>query len=242
MMTVSRPMPGKTDGRKILVADDDLQIRRLLSTSLTAQRYAVRTASDGSEALRVMSEWPPDIIITDLAMPNVDGVELCRRVRAQTQLPIIVLSVRGQERQKVEALDAGADDYVVKPFHINELLARIRAQLRRSSLQSQPSDGRVKAGDFDINLETHTVLVKNAEVRLTPKEFDLLVYLARHAGRTISHRKLLAAVWGDNSTEQPQYLHVFVGHLRKKLAAAAGFEMQYIVTEPWVGYRFEPGE
>jgi two-component system KDP operon response regulator KdpE len=223
-----------------LVVDDDAQIRRFLSTSLSAQRYSIRCANDGLEALRVMKDWPPTIVITDLVMPNMGGVELCQRIRAEFQLPIIVLSVRGQEREKVEALDAGADDYITKPFHTNELLARVRAQLRRSSTLDQSPSDLIEIGDFKIDLEHHTVFVSGREVRLTPKEFDLLVYLARHPGKIVSHRRLLGAVWGDNSTEQPQYLHVFVGHLRKKLGPE-GETSRYIFTEPWVGYRFEPG-
>ena len=233
-------MTGRNDERRILVVDDDAQIRRFLSTSLSAQHYSIRTANDGLEALQAMKEWRPDIVITDLVMPNLGGVELCRRIRTESQLPIIVLSVRGQEREKVEALDAGADDYITKPFHTNELLARVRSQLRRSSLQPQPEGESLVIGDFAINLEDHAVLVSGREVRLTPKEFELLVYLARHAGKVVSHRKLLAAVWGENSMEQPQYLHVFVGHLRKKLGPE-GETPRYIFTEPWVGYRFEPG-
>jgi two-component system KDP operon response regulator KdpE len=226
---------------RILVVDDDAQIRRVLGVSLSAQRYGVRFANDGIEALDVFKEWRPDVIITDLAMPDMDGLELCRRVRAESQVPIIILSVRGQERQKIEALDAGADDYVTKPFHPNELLARVRAQLRRLPLQEQSPEQSIEVGEFTIGLEDHTVLVSGREVHLTPKEFELLAYLARHPNKTISHRRLLAAVWGDNSMEQPQYLHVFVGHLRKKLGPN-GSPSRCIITEPWVGYRFEPSK
>jgi two-component system KDP operon response regulator KdpE len=187
-----------------------------------------------------MQTWRPDIVITDLRMPNMDGAELCRRIRTESQIPIIVLSVRAQERDKVEALDAGADDYITKPFHSNELLARVRAQLRRAPAQAH-EQGSIEVGDFKIDPETRRVLVKGREVRLTPKEFDLLVYLAQHPGKVITHRRLLAAVWGDNSMEQPQYLHVFVGHLRKKLEPE-DHSTRYILTEPWVGYRFDPGE
>jgi two-component system KDP operon response regulator KdpE len=224
----------------ILVVDDEAQIRRVLSTCLSAQGYLIRCADDGVDALGVMQEWPPDVVITDLGMPRMGGVELCQRIRAESQVPIIVLSVRQKEQEKVEALDAGADDYVTKPFQTQELLARVRAQVRRLSVQ-QTSGALIEAGHFKIDLETHSVLVEEREVRLTPKEFELLVYLAQHPGKVITHRKLLAAVWGDASMEQPQYLHVFVGHLRKKLSPN-GSPQQYIVTEPWVGYRFEPGE
>lgn len=227
-------------GRHVLVVDDDAQIRRFLSTSLSAQGYAIRCASDGLEALQVMKEWQPELVITDLVMPKMGGVELCQRIRAESQVPIIVLSVREQEREKVEALDAGADDYITKPFHTNEMLARVRAQLRRLPAQSQTPGECIEIGDFKIDLETRAVLVSGREVRLTPKEFEILVYLAQHPGKVITHRRLLAAVWGDSSMEQPQYLHVFVGHLRKKLEPEAE-SPRYIITEPWIGYRFDPG-
>jgi two-component system KDP operon response regulator KdpE len=227
--------------RRILVVDDETQITRVLRTSLSAHGYSIRSAGDGDEALRVMKEWIPDLVITDLGMPNMTGLELCRHIRANSQLPIIVLSVREQERMKIEALDAGADDYVTKPFSMNELLARVRAALRRTSTPASASPQVIEAGDFHVDLETRSVRVQGREVRLTPKEFDLLVYLARHAGKVITHRALLAAVWGDNSMEQPEYLRVFVGHLRKKLEPE-GSPPRYIITEPWIGYRFEPGE
>ena len=225
----------------ILVVDDEPQITRVLKTTLSSQGYATRTAADGQKALQTMKEWPPDLIITDLRMPNMDGLDLCRHVREQSQVPIIVLSVKGEERIKVEALDAGADDYVTKPFNINELLARVRAGLRRAAAAKQPEAQLIEIGQFQIDLEKHTVLVKGRDVRLTPKEFDLMVYLARNPGRVISHRALLSAVWGANSVQQPEYLRVFVGHLRKKLETDENAP-RYIITEPWVGYRFEPGE
>jgi two-component system, OmpR family, KDP operon response regulator KdpE len=225
----------------ILVVDDEPQITRVLKTTLSSQGYATRTAADGREALQTMEEWPPDLIITDLRMPNMDGLDLCRHVREQSQVPIIVLSVKGEERIKVEALDAGADDYVTKPFNINELLARVRAGLRRAAAAKQPEVPLIEIGQFQIDLEKRTVLVKGRDVRLTPKEFDLMVYLARNPGKVISHRALLSAVWGANSVQQPEYLRVFVGHLRKKLETDENTP-RYIVTEPWVGYRFEPGE
>jgi two-component system KDP operon response regulator KdpE len=153
-----------------------------------------------------------------------------------------VLSVRGQEQTKVSALDAGADDFVTKPFSVNELLARVRAALRRAAAAAPAETSPVIAiGDFRIDLESHSVTLCDREVRLTPKEFELLTYLARHPGKVITHRALLAAVWGDNSMEQPEYLRVFVGHLRKKIEPEGG-QPRYILTEPWVGYRFDPGE
>ena len=229
------------DGKQnILVVDDEPQITRVLKTTLSSQGYGIRTASDGEEALHAMSEWPPDLIVTDLRMPNMDGLELCREVRRTSQVPIIVLSVKGEDSIKVQALDAGADDYVTKPFSMTELTARIRAALRRASVPDQPRVPLIELGDFRIDVPGRTVRVKTRDVHLTPKEFDLLVYLARHAGKVLTHRTLLAAVWGPNSVEQPEYLRVFVGQLRKKLEGDAF--SKYIVTEPWVGYRFEPGD
>jgi two-component system KDP operon response regulator KdpE len=223
----------------ILVVDDESQITRVLRTSLSAQGYDIRVANSGEMALEIMKDWSPNLIITDLSMPSIDGVELCRRVRTVSQVPIVVLSVRDQERQKVEALDAGADDYVTKPFGMNELLARVRANLRRVPTESEP-DAVIEMGDFRIDTAAHKVMVKGREVRLTPKEFELLVYLARRPGKVITHRALLGAIWGGQSTEQVEYIRVFVGQLRKKLEPEAS-SPRYIVTEPWVGYRFEPG-
>jgi len=227
--------------RNILVVDDEPQITRVLKTTLSSQGYGVRTAADGEEALQEMRSWAPDVIITDLRMPRMDGLELCRRVRADSRIPIIVLSVKGEETIKVEALDAGADDYITKPFSINELLARVRAALRRTSTPDTSGEQIIEIGDFRIDVPSRTVTVRGHEVRLTPKEFDLLLHFARHPGKVMTHRALLSAVWGASSVEQPEYLRVFIGHLRKKLETDAG-AARYIVTEPWVGYRFEPGD
>jgi two-component system, OmpR family, KDP operon response regulator KdpE len=224
---------------RILVVDDETQITRVLRTSLSVQGYDIRVANDGEMALEIMKDWTPSLIITDLAMPNLNGVQLCRRVRAFSEVPVIVLSVRGEERQKVEALDAGADDYVTKPFSMNELLARVRANLRRTP-KPESAEEVVQIGDFLIDLATRLVRVKGNEIRLTPKEFDLLVYMAQHPHRVIPHRTLLAAIWGGTSTEQPEYLRVFVGQLRKKIESNPA-EPQYLLTDRWVGYRFEPG-
>ena len=234
-------MNGPGGKGNILVVDDEPQITRVLKTTLSSQGYGVRTASDGDEALLILKEWTPDLVITDLRMPNLGGLELCRQIRAKSRIPIIVLSVKGEERIKVEALDAGADDYVTKPFGVHELLARVRAALRRAAAPEEPESPLIEAGDFRIDVATRSVRVRDREVHLTPKEFDLLTYLARHAGKVLTHRNLLAAVWGGNSVEQPEYLRVFVGHLRKKLEPDEAAP-RYILTEPWVGYRFEPGE
>jgi len=226
--------------RNILVVDDEAQITRVLKTSLSSQGYGIRTAADGEEALQVFQDWSPDLIVTDLRMPVMDGLELCRKVRTTSRVPIIVLSVKGEEMIKVQALDAGADDYVTKPFSMNELNARIRAALRRAALPEEPQLPLIEMGDFRIDVLSRSIQVKAREVHLTPKEFDLLVFFARHPEKVLTHRTLLAAVWGPNSLEQPEYLRVFIGQLRKKLELDDS--PKYIVTEPWVGYRFEPGE
>ena len=226
--------------KHILVVDDESQITRVLRTALFSHGYDIRVANDGETALEIMKDWPPDLVITDLAMPNMDGLELCRQVRTKTQIPIIVLSVRGEERTKVKALDAGADDYVTKPFGMEELLARVRANLRRGRTD-EGEQAPTASGDFKIDPEARTVLVRERAVHLTPKEFDLLVYLARHPGKVVTHRALLSAVWGGESTEQVEYLRVFVAQLRKKLEPSPN-SPRYIVTDPWVGYRFQPGE
>ena len=224
----------------ILVVDDEPQITRVLRTALVAQGYEIRVANDGEMALEIMKDWSPHLIITDLSMPGMDGIELSRRVRAVSQLPILVLSVRDQERQKIDALDAGADDYITKPFSMNELLARVRANLRRAPKSEELSD-TIEIGDFRVDLATRTVTVAGRELKLTPKEFDLLLYLSQHPHRVIPHRTLLASVWGGNSTEQPEYLRVFIGQLRKKLEPDPAAP-RYLLTERWVGYRFEPGD
>jgi two-component system KDP operon response regulator KdpE len=225
--------------KRILVVDDEPQIARVLRTSLTGSGYEVRTADDGHAGLRVAREWQPDLVITDISMPNMNGVELCRQLRAESTLPIIVLSVKGEEKTKVEALDAGADDYVTKPVGMDELLARVRRNLARTR-RTEDSSRRITIGDFSIDADAFRVTLKNSEVRLTPKEFELLLYLARHAGRVVTHRALLLAIWGPNSVEQPEHLRVLVAQLRRKIDTDS--TPHYIITEPWVGYRFEPAE
>ena len=226
---------------RILVVDDESQIARVLRTGLKTHGYDVRVASDGVSALETFNDWRPDLVVTDLAMPNLDGLQLCRRLREVSQIPIIVLSVRGEEKTKVEALDAGADDYVTKPFGMDELLARVRAQMRRAMMPplSEVSSTVLEVGDFRIDLESRSVFVREAEVHLTPKEYDLLVHFVRHAGKVLTHHTLLGAVWGGNYTEQGEYLRVFVGQLRKKIEPNPSAP-RYILTEPWVGYRFNP--
>jgi two-component system, OmpR family, KDP operon response regulator KdpE len=222
---------------RVLVVDDEPQITRVLRTVLTSQGYQVRTAAEGESALANFADFRPELVITDLYMPHMDGIELCRRIRAMSGVPIIVLSVKGEERTKVEALDCGADDYVTKPFGIDELLARVRAALRRSGADADTASFEV--GEFRVDLESRRVHARGQEIRLTPKEFDLFVYMARHPSRVITHRTLLEAVWGEASQEQPEYLRVFMGQLRKKLEPDPS-NPRFLVTEPWVGYRFNP--
>lgn len=226
------------DKPRILVVDDEPQLTRVLLRSLTSKGYDVRVAGDGDFALQTFHDWPASLVITDLAMPNMGGLELCRHLRKISDVPIIVLSVRGEEKTKVEALDAGADDYITKPFGMDELLARIRATLRRQP--SSDAQTRVlEAGDLRIDLDAHVVTRSGEEVRLTPKEFDLLAHLVRNAGKVLTHRALLGAVWGGDYTEQHEYLRVFIGQLRKKIEHDPS-NPHYILTEPWVGYRFNP--
>ena len=187
--------------------------------------------------MEAIHSWKPDLVITDVSMPQMNGVELCREIRAISQIPIIVLSVRSHDRMKIEALDAGADDYVTKPFSILELQARVRAQLRRITAAVQETQQVIALGDFVIDLPQHRVVVRGQDVHLTPKQFDLLVCLAQHAGQVLTHRALLHAVWGTNA-DQPEYLRVNIGQLRKKIETTD--EPRYILTEPWIGYRFRP--
>jgi two-component system, OmpR family, KDP operon response regulator KdpE len=222
---------------KILIVDDEPQIIRVLKTALSTQGYSVRTSLNGLDGLIAFREWNPDVVITDLSMHEMSGIELCHQIRSTSTTPIIVLSVRDQEAVKVAALDAGADDYVTKPFSIQELQARVRSQLRRRTATTPEPQQIISMGDFVIDVPQHKVLVRGQETHLTPKQFDLLVVLAQHAGQVLTHRALLHAVWGTNA-DQPEYLRVHIGQLRKKIETSE--EPRYIVTEPWIGYRFYP--
>jgi two-component system KDP operon response regulator KdpE len=230
-----------SENERILVVDDEPQLTRVLRTALKSHGYEVRTAADGLSAFETFNDWKPGLVITDLAMPTMDGLELCRRLRASSEVPIIVLSAKGEEKTKIAALDLGADDFVTKPFGMDELLARVRASLRRASKQSatETPPKILEAGDFTLDMETRLVTVRDQEVHLTPKEFDLLTYFMSHSGKVLTHRTLLAAIWGGNYVDQNEYLRVFVGNLRKKLEADPA-NPQYILTEPWIGYRFNP--
>ena len=231
------PRPVTRDQQRILLVDDERQITRVLRSSLESQGYEVAIAHDGEEALRAYQQFAPDLVITDLAMPNMDGVELTRAIRKFGATPIIVLSVREQDASKVQALDFGADDYMTKPFSTPELLARVRVQLRRRrDPQELPLPSRVVEGDFSIDSEAHRVLIRGTEIHLTPKEFDLLLLLARNAGRVLTHRTLLTSIWGPTGSNQPEYLRVLIAQLRKKIDRTDGGS--YIESEPWIGYRF----
>jgi two-component system, OmpR family, KDP operon response regulator KdpE len=223
---------------RILIVDDEPQITRVLRTSLQSNGHEVTIARDGVEALALFMKAQPELVITDLAMPGMNGIELTREIRARSQVPIIVLSVRSQDNAKVAALDEGADDYITKPFSIQELLARVRVQVRRLATNTEIEEATIELGDFRIDVERHQVMVRGAEVHLTPKEFDLMLYFARNADRVLTHKTLLRAVWGVAGIDQPEYLRVLVAQLRKKIEP--GGEPQYILSEPWVGYRLSP--
>jgi two-component system KDP operon response regulator KdpE len=222
--------------KKILVVDDEAQIIRVLRHILNAHGYAVRAAEDGEAGLEAFREWQPDLVLTDLQMPNVDGLEFTREIRRNSEVPIVILSVRNEEKTIVEALDAGADDYVTKPFGTNELLARLRSTLRR--LPDKPFE-LIEAGAFHVDVAAHRADVGGQQLKLTPKEFDLLVCLLRNSDRVLTHTFLLRKIWGDYYTEQPEALRVLVGSLRKKIEPDPS-NPKYLQTEPWVGYRFDP--
>lgn len=222
---------------RILVVDDEPQIRRMLKTSLQSKGYEVILASDGEEGFRLYETERPDLIITDLAMPTMNGLELTKSIRRVGITPIIVLSVRTTDAMKVTALDEGADDYLTKPFSMPELLARVRAHLRRVPAPEAETT-RIEEGDFVIDTEAHTVTVQGASVHLTPKEFELMLLLAQAPGKVHTHKVLLRSIWGVAGIDQPEYLRVLIAGLRKKIERGDG--KRYIQSEPWVGYRFSP--
>jgi two-component system, OmpR family, KDP operon response regulator KdpE len=222
---------------KILVVDDEPQIRRVMRVILAGENYEIVDARSGEAALLRFREFLPDLVLLDLNMPGMSGLETCRAIRDRSDVPIIVLTVRQEEEEKVEALDAGADDYVTKPFGKRELLARIRAALRRSPASPLTGPRAFSTGDLEIDFEARKIRSGKNAVRLTPKEFDLLRYLVAHAGKPVPHRELLQAVWGPDYGDQTDYLRVFITHLRKKIEPNPA-KPQYILTEPWVGYRF----
>jgi two-component system KDP operon response regulator KdpE len=226
---------------KILVVDDEPQIRRLLRTTLTGSGYQIADARSGEEALEKFRDYMPDLVIMDLNMPGMGGLDACREIRIGSDVPIIILTVRNAESAKVEALDAGADDYVCKPFGMQELLARIRAALRRAPTSPEGGPHAFVSADLEIDFETRKVRVKSHNVRLTPKEFQLLRYLVSQEGKPVPHRQILQAVWGPDYGDESDYLRVFINHLRKKIEPNPA-KPRYILTEPWVGYRFASGD
>jgi two-component system, OmpR family, KDP operon response regulator KdpE len=227
---------------KIVVADDEQAILRMLTRNLTRRGYEVITAADGEEALNRIEDSLPDLVILDLMMPRLDGLEVCRQVREWSQVPIIILSARGEETRKVEALDLGADDYLTKPFGLDELLARVRAALRRTSQAKEANAAGnspvYRSGELIIDVARREVTLRGEEIKLTPRQYDLLKYLAQNAGRVITHRSALVNVWGPEYGQETQYLHVFIGQLRHKIEPDPAHPV-YILTEPGVGYRFK---
>jgi two-component system, OmpR family, KDP operon response regulator KdpE len=226
-----------TTGPHVLVIDDEPQILRALRTILVEKRFRVTVASRGEEGLALAAANPPDVIVLDLGLPDLSGLEVCARLRAWTQVPIIVLSVRDSEVDKVQALDRGADDYLTKPFGIEELLARIRVALRHSTQAQGSQTTVVSAGPLVVDLARHVVTRAGVEVKLTATEFKLLAYLAANAGRVLTHQTILTHVWGAPEANQVEYLRVYMRQLRKKLEADPS-QPEYLLTEPGVGYRF----
>jgi two-component system KDP operon response regulator KdpE len=222
---------------RILIVDDEPQIRRIMRTTLTSAGYEVDDAKTGEESLEKLRDFRPDLVLLDINMPGMGGLSTCRAMRADSNLAIIMLTVRNAEADKVGALDAGADDFVTKPFSTPELLARIRAALRRVPASSQAAAGKIRVGSLVIDFTARTVNNGKATVHLTPKELDLLRYLTQHANEAVAHRELLQTVWGPDYGDQVEYLRVFIKNLRKKIERNPE-SPEYITTEPWVGYRF----
>ncbi len=222
---------------QILLVDDEVSIQRAMTPLLRSRGYTVSVAGSGREALDAFERERPDLLILDLGLPDMDGSEVCRRVRERADTPILVLSARGAEKDKVAALDQGADDYVTKPFGPEELMARVRAALRRSLGREATLHGQLTRGDLTIDFDRRRVHRGELEIRLTPKEFELLTLLVTHAGRVLTHRSILKAIWGTHGVDQPEHLRVLMGQLRKKVEPDPA-NPQYLLTEPWVGYRF----
>jgi len=222
---------------RILLVDDEVPIQRAVAPLLRSRGYEVEVVGTGTEALTSARTHPPDLIVLDLGLPDVEGTEICRRIREESAVPIVVLSARGTEGDKVRALDLGADDYVTKPFGPEELLARIRVALRRVLSTDHEPAGRLRVGDLTIDYDRHRVSRNDDEIRLTPKEFELLVLLARSADRVLTHRTILKAIWGPHAVDQPEHLWVLMAQLRKKIELEPSHP-RYLISEPWVGYRF----
>jgi len=230
-----------TRGPRVLLVDDEVSIQRSLGPLLRSRGYDVEVAGSGAAALKAFGLRTPDLIVLDLGLPDIEGAEVCRRVRSSSALPIIVLSARTSDAEKVTTLDQGADDYITKPFSPEELLARIRVALRRQYSDEQGETGRSQFGDMVIDYDLRRVIRGGEEIRLTPKEFALLSLLARNAGRVLTHRVILKQIWGAQAVDHPEHLWVLVGQLRKKIEIDPS-EPRYVVSEPWVGYRLASGD
>ena len=222
---------------QILLVDDEVSIQRAMAPLLRSRGYLVTVAGTGQEALDLFERERPDLVILDLGLPDMDGTDVCRQVHERADTPILILSARGEEKDKVAALDQGADDYVTKPFGPEELMARVRAALRRTLGREGPLHGQLTRGDLMIDFDRRRVHRGELEIRLTPKEFELLTLLVTHAGRVLTHRTILKAIWGSHGNEQPEHLRVLMGQLRKKIEPEPA-NPRYLLTEPWVGYRF----
>jgi two-component system KDP operon response regulator KdpE len=222
---------------QILLVDDEVSIQKAMAPLLRSCGYGVTTAGSGREALDLFTRERPDLVILDLGLPDINGVEVCRKVRELADTPILILSARGAEKDKVAALDQGADDYVTKPFGPEEMMARVRAALRRSLGREAILHGQLRRGALTIDLDRHRVQRSGEDIRLTPKEFELLALLVTHAGRVLTHRAILKSIWGSTAADQPEHLRVLMGHLRRKIEPDPA-RPRYLLTEPWVGYRF----
>jgi two-component system KDP operon response regulator KdpE len=222
---------------QILLVDDELSIQKAMEPLLRSRGYSVTVAGTGREALDFFARDRPDLLILDLGLPDITGIEVCRRVREVADTPILILSARGAEKDKVAALDLGADDYMTKPFGPEEMMARVRAALRRSLGREAVLHGQLTRGGLTIDFDRHRVHRGSDEIRLTPKEFELLTLLVTHAGRVLTHRSILKSIWGSTAADQPEHLRVLMGHLRRKIEPDPA-RPRYLLTEPWVGYRF----
>jgi two-component system KDP operon response regulator KdpE len=226
-----------TQQKRVLLVDDEVSIQRSLSSLLRSRGYAVDVAPSGESALKAISDRPPDLVLLDLGLPLLDGGEVCRRVRDVSPVPIIILTARNNETEKVSLLDVGADDYVTKPFSPAELLARIRVALRRNTAADETISGQMQAGEFTVDYDRRRVQRGSQEIRLTPKEFQLLSLFAQNPDRALTHREILRHIWGANAVDEPEHLWVLISQLRKKIEPDPS-KPRYLVSEPWYGYRF----